>query len=238
MKKLRNLACIAFAGSLALSAPQAKADVISFQQGENEYNSVTDTHITNADPNATYNNLSFFSVDQSSNGSVYQALINFQDLFGHGENQIPFGADIFQANLFLQTAGGSGDSIELYEMLQSWNSGATWNSFTNGIQANGLEATLSPISISPQISDGDLINFDVTQTLQFWAQDLLPNYGWALISSGTDGIDIYSSEGRVVPRLEVQYTPFNPENPVPEPKTLTLFASGLAGAYVFSKRKK
>jgi hypothetical protein len=79
-------------------------------------------------------------------------------------------------------------------MLVTWSESATWNSMTNGIQTNDVEAVSAhdaqvtdPGSAGPEVITG------LAAGLQAWS-DGATNYGWALISNNDDGWDIDSSE--------------------------------------------
>ena len=56
--------------------------------------------------------------------------------------------------------------------------------------------------------DKQLVHFDVTPTVQLWA-DGVENFGWVFVNTGGNGWDFYSSdwgEKEFRPMLEVTYT--------------------------------
>jgi hypothetical protein len=71
--------------------------------------------------------------------------------------------------------------------------------------------------------------FDVTDTMQAWA-DGAANNGWVLTDfSGTDGWRIFGEGGTTPPRLEVTYGMLPAGVSVPEPGVLALLGIGLIG---------
>ena len=82
-----------------------------------------------------------------------QGLLKFDDIFGNGPGQIPFGATINSATLevFVQDSSNSAMQMSLYRMLTDWDeSVATWNFFggltggIGGVQASEGESTDLP----------------------------------------------------------------------------------------------
>ncbi len=136
---------------------------------------------------------------------IAQGLLRFNDLFGPGENQISAGTVIINATLILnQTDPGS--AARFHRMLVNWDQATvTWNSLTNGVTADGVEAVGTPdgISVSEPFPNGPM-HVDVTPSVQAWA-DGSPNYGWAILSTGTGGWDFSSAESGTPPILVVTY---------------------------------
>jgi hypothetical protein len=108
-------------------------------------------------------------------------------------------------------------------MRQPWDDTvSTWNSWTNGIQANGIEADQNPSvlvgnrSLEPDVQ-ATLNSVEVTSDILAW-QAGRPNYGWAFLPfvGGANGwgfrssefisfVDPLKPEGER-PRLRVYYT--------------------------------
>jgi hypothetical protein len=108
-------------------------------------------------------------------------------------------------------------------MLVPWSDAtATWNSMTNGIQADGVEASVAADSVfmPSGTSVAPLTTTDVTASVQAWANGAA-NDGWVLLSTGSDSWGFSSCEGTGPPVLTVTYT-----NSTPEPSTLVLLGVG------------
>ncbi len=192
----------------------------SYQQGailaDNAavYTGARDTYVDGSNPTASNATSTKLVAD---NSPVNQVLLRFENIFGHSPNQIPPGATIRYANLRLITGSdandNSGSTTSLYRMTTNWNDSSTYASLVNGVNI-GVETLGSPeFSVDPEYL-GLAMNFDVTLTVQQWADDALANidsnFGWALLSSGTDGWRFASSEFATLaerPLLEITYVP-------------------------------
>ena len=116
---------------------------VTFQQGVDGYNSTYDTMLRESKPTSSYKSAANVNVDGvDSAGKHNQGLLEFGNLFGNGPGQIPLGATITSATLTLNVSDATPQSFTLNRMLIDWsaNSAWTWNSFGNGIQADGTEA--------------------------------------------------------------------------------------------------
>ncbi len=183
-----------------------------FQQGADGYTDAHDTYLESANPIVVNAAVTPIVVDGSR---LSQGLIRFDNIFGHGPNQIPPGASVLSAKLIILTTNNSGDSsansVVAHRMIANWSSASTWNSMVSGISANDIEAATTPdFALIPNILDAWAI-FDVSNTLQYWADAPDPssvNRGWAILPTGTDGWRCASSEFSVPgdrPILEVTF---------------------------------
>lgn len=188
----------------------------SFQQGANGYSGTVDTFLHQNTPsisNATATSLKVDSDDPAGTNKVAQSLLRFDNLFGSSAGQIPSNATIRSATLQLQVSNGSVSNMNLHRMLATWGATDTWDTLTGGVQTNGVEALLAPDTSSGQSQVG-AISFNVLSSLQAWLASPTSNKGWALIPTGTDGVDFNSSEGTVKPKLIVSYVvPTGPNTP-------------------------
>ena len=141
-----------------------------------------------------------------------QGLIRFDVPFGDSSaGGIPDGATILGAQLRLRLTD-SGDGFRLHRMLVPWSEGtATWNSFTDGIDDDGVEAEALPDVITSDYleepSTPSYLSFDVTDAVRAWhaGQD---NRGWALLPLGDNKLLIESLQGSdLTPELVIQYAP-------------------------------
>ena len=179
---------------------------VTFQQGVDGYNSTYDTMLRESKPTSSYKSAANVNVDGvDSAGKHNQGLLEFGNLFGNGPGQIPLGATITSATLTLNVSDATPQSFTLNRMLIDWsaNSAWTWNSFGNGIQADGTEARSTADGTFASIGTGNQ-GLDVTQSLQAWSSGAA-NFGWAILMDGSNGWDFSSSEGPVAPKLTVDY---------------------------------
>jgi hypothetical protein len=202
---------------------------VSFQQGINDYTNTVDANLSQQNPTLNLStNLSIGS-DYNDAGATNttQGLVRFDNIIGNGTNQIPPGSLIHSAILELSSVGSDamGDGGQFFAMLQAWDvNTVTWNTFGgNGVQANGIEAAITPTalagnsSLNPDVQ-GTVNSYEVTTDLQAWANGTLPNNGWVILPwvNGSNGW--FSRSSKFVslvdplkpqiecPRLRVFYT--------------------------------
>ena len=124
---------------------------------------------------------------------VAKGLIQFNNMFGNGPGQIPYGSVIEHVTLEMYNSGANddsgGDVATIHELYQSWNpTTVTWDNFSGGnpsmnstsdgtIGVNNNSLLGTPCSTA---NDGNLIN-----TVQAWA-DGAANDGWILQQEGRD----------------------------------------------------
>ena len=192
----------------------AVQDPAVFQQGVNEFAGTHDTELRGAAPGTVQAANPFVTVDTSDGNAVSQGLLRFDSIIGSGPGQVPAGSIVVQARLTLthgNGAGPDGDLVNVHRMLVPWDeSTATYNSFVNGVSADGVEAVATSDFIinSVGLVQGGKLTFDVTPSIQAWANGQ-PNYGWAFLPTGANGYRWDTSESTVAgsqPRLEIVYT--------------------------------
>jgi hypothetical protein len=202
-----------------LSAATARA---SFRQGVNGYSNARDTRIRQNTPDSTFATVTSVYIDAGVTGTTdpEQILLRFDNLIGVGANQIPAGARVEAAVLDLASvvANAPGAGGNFHALLKSWHdTTSTWNGWGNGIQADGVEAAITPTvslgnaGLTPK-AQGGFHSLDVTVDVQAWVSGIRTNYGWVGLPwpGGTDGWGIGTSEAsaqRDRPQLRVFYTP-------------------------------
>ena len=141
-------------------------------------------------------------------GNDAHGLIRFDNLFGTGDGQIALGSDIISASLTIDVTDASvaGANIRFFRMLSTWDETSTWNSMTNGIQTDDVEASSTADATVLDASVTGLITLTgLEDTLQAWS-DGDTNYGWAVQIDNTDSWIFRSSEnGTNHPKLTVEY---------------------------------
>lgn len=227
---------------LALCSVPASAATLTFQHGSNGYFGSADTTLVSNTPDSAFGDAEELSIDASDGGSPNHVLIRFDDLFGTSAGQIGATDLIVSATLTVNvTSAGSG--ILFHDMLLPWNEAtASWNSFGNGIQTDGVEASVLPfLSVGANTGDANIeqgsLTLDFTDALRRMQNGTVPGYGWALMPfmpNGTNGIDFPSRDFSLVaerPLLTVEVTP------VPEPEAWAMLMAGL-GLIGFAARRR
>ncbi len=196
----------ALTGSFTLSVTHREKLSTTWQQGSNGYSGASDTYVSGSFPTSNFATGTMNQIDYTSATLQEQSLLQFKNLFGSGTNQIPFGSEIVTATLTIYITNG-GNRVNLHRMLVSWTDTATWNSLTSGIQTNGVEAVTTPDSQTATTVPTGWLNVDVKSSVTAWLNNPNKNFGWALLPTGTDGVDWYSSNNSVtwVPRLSIDY---------------------------------
>ena len=197
-------------------------DLLTFQEGFNAYTSMQDTELDSSSPGTIRGTNSEIELD---NSPQRVGLIRFDNIFGSGPNQIPFGSIINSATLTVRVSDASlpGANITLHRMLVDWDETSTWTSMGGGIQLDDVEASFMPDSILPNPDQlGSQTFSGLNATLQAWSNSS-PNYGWVIVwMIGNDDEDdeddedneqlwrFYSSDELTAafrPILTVDYTP-------------------------------
>ena len=181
----------------------------TFRQGDSNGSVVKDGGVNGAAPNTNYATAGYIAVNVTSGG---HALIRFDNVFGNGPNQIPYGSTVTSATVSVYLSGVGGASpAAMHRMLVSWPETATYNSMTTsgpGIQHDNVEANAVADAYS-NVSVGGTKSFPVTATVQAWSNGAAV-YGWALWRNSSVNMNVTLSNNSVVPRrplLSVTYTP-------------------------------
>jgi len=180
--------------------------VTSFENGVNGYAGTQDTYIDSVFADFSYGN---FSTAVYAEGTRQQALLRFDDIIGAGGSQIPSGAQIVSATITFEVIlTDAFDTVSVHKMLTNWSEASTWNSLSNGVSTDNVEAAASATTVL-DASIGGITNVDVTADVQAYA-DGETNYGWVFINSSDDGSlwTFDPSEDFIgqIPVLTVNYT--------------------------------
>ena len=189
---------------------------VTFQEGVSGYTGTQDTYLDEFESTTNKGNDTNVAVDLFDGGSdaTTQGLLRFDNIFGSGPGQIPSGSTITSAELTIQVTNPSEASaqITLHRMLQSWGESSTWNSLTNGIQTDDVEAkTTADATVASPTSTGSQTITGLAAALQSWSNGDTNN-GWAFVSDSVDGWDFSSSENgfsTLRPKLLVEFTNSN-----------------------------
>ncbi len=177
---------------------------VTFQQGVNGYSGAQDVRIVTGTPSTNYG-----TEDRIYQNAGEQVLIRFDQLFGNGPGQIPFGSIITSASLTVNVDNTGSQTSEIYRVLNlTWDqSTATWNSVVNGVQLNDVEASSTALTSVATNRTGYVTYSGLESSLQAWSNGETNN-GWVITKSGADW-RFASSENATAsirPYLTVSYT--------------------------------
>jgi hypothetical protein len=209
---VRGAVVLTFAMTLLEAARPALAVTVTFQQGVSAYSGTQDTFLQQNPPNSSTDNGAATTVgwdgdDPSGTGNDIYTLLRFDGIIGGGAGQVPSGAQITEALLFL-TVVDAGDPGNLHELFASWAESSTFSSFCGGACDEGVE--YGPLVTTVPAASLATVSVNVTSSVQAWANGGT-NLGWIIrptLSGGTGGVDVNSSEFGTAaqrPRLQVRY---------------------------------
>jgi hypothetical protein len=180
---------------------------VTFREGVSGYVGTQDTYLAFATPTTDRGTATVVQVD-TVNGTPSgpeHGLLRFDNIIGTNAGQIDPGAIVDLALLNLNTTNSSTTATSAHRMVAPWTEAATWTSFTNGLQADGIEARVAADRTFTPSGSG-AISIDVTNSLAWWLAGETNN-GWAFLPAGSDGWAFTSSEGTTVsqrPQLTVR----------------------------------
>ncbi len=202
--------------------PPQSVSVASFQEGANGYTGTVDTQIRLNLPDTSYATATYLSPDPLVNATPIpnpqQVLIRFDNIIGSGAGQVPAGATIQAAVLELTsiTADAQGAGGQFAPLLKAWDAADTWNTWADGISADGVEAATVPTVTLPAEGFGVTVqatkhDVEVTSAVQAWANGTLDDNGWVILpwDEGSNGWGFNSADSDPVdmrPQLRVYYT--------------------------------
>ena len=184
---------------------------VTFEEGTGGYSGTHDTYLNQASPNTNFGGSTILVVDDASGSNEQQILIKFDNIFGNGPGQIPYGSTITSATLqFYVSHTDALDAVEIYQMHSSWDESSTWNSLSGGVSLNGVEAGFVPLAVLGTGGSGSQQFTGLASSVQAWS-DGTANNGWVIATalSSADDWNVYSSEHPTVgarPILSVTYT--------------------------------
>jgi hypothetical protein len=136
------------------------------------------------------------------------ALLKVPSLIGSGAGQVPAAAVVTSATLVLNCTN-VGMAMRVYRLTESWvENEATWNERASGVPwttagADGAGSNAG-VALNGDCTATGQRSIDITQFVQEWSNGA-PNHGVVMIDSGTDGVDVDSSESAISPVLNVLY---------------------------------
>lgn len=191
-------------------AADSKTIKVSFRQGVDGYEGTVDAEVWALAPTTILTSNPQVTSDANNDGGESQVLMRFDGILGGKKSQIPSGATIKSAKLFV-SAFDQGDTVHLHRMLTPFGEAPTWSRLVSGISADGMEAARhkDAFTFGKIAANSSEVNFDVTDTVQAWVSGA-ENHGWVFINTGGNGWDFYSADFDKAgqrPRLEVEFVP-------------------------------
>ncbi len=174
------------------------AGVFEFQDGLNGYEGTADTFFLGQDPEAVNGNESEWEWDGEDGGQINYGALKFENIFGTGENQIPPDTEIYSAEITLQITNEGSGGATVHNLLISFNEEMDYLDFTENspdiVPTADADYEAEAVSELPELSEGQVIDVDVTSSLQRIASGELENNGWLFVPGGTNGVGVQSSE--------------------------------------------
>ena len=210
---------IAVSGALVFFTPPAHAVVVTFQQGVNGYIDASDTSLVKATPTTDYSSSNQVQLGLPGTSNESHALLSFNNIFGNGPGQVPYGATINSASIGVSNVSITSPATgSVHRMTISWTQLiATWDSMNDGINNNPLGEYEPTSSYAGPLAGSA---WDVTSIVQDWS-NATPNFGVAVLPiAGQLGFQSSEAENATSrPLLTIDYTP------VPEPTSLALLTA-------------
>lgn len=177
---------------------------LSFQQGisgsaDAAYAGAADTGLQSGAPTLNLSAEPLNWVDSSPYNNV---LIRFDSIVGNAVGQIPPGATIRSASLYLTAGGGSsssGHTHPVHRLLQPFDVGTiTYASGFggNGIAADGVECSISQDGAVAPTNVNVTQAVNVTALVQDWV-DGVANHGVVILPAGSDALGLQMSEATI-----------------------------------------
>lgn len=199
----------------------AGAETATYQQSVDGYAGTLDTHLNSGNSDVPHDESDCVIIDccdsnpDCSQGNVScpdHGLLRFDGIFGCGPKQIPMGSSIESAILRITVPSDGQGAIStcLHRMLQESSEKDTWNGWDDGVQADDMEAAVTPDACLGSPINAGTVTIDVTTSVQAWAAGA-NNYGWVFLpgDEANDGWCFSSSEAEptsIRPELEVTFT--------------------------------
>ena len=208
--------------SILDSAPAIPKATVSFQQGVNGYTGQFDKRVGLTVDQLGSSVSQYFLDGRPNNTSPdINGLLRFDNLFGNGPGQIPLGAEVVDARLYMTTStvsdAQSGGPWIVDRLVVPVNETTTYadlggdpvtNTYDGFEGARGASSGIPVAGFGAQVR-GQVGQADVTELVQAWA-DGAPNYGFSILTGGTTDGWSYNTVGNpnpvLRPRLEITYT--------------------------------
>lgn len=188
----KNRLAAAAATSCVLLA-SAGASAVTLSDG-------TDTDVRESRADRAYGSNDVVEWDGRDRRGENHALLHFpifQDEGGPVDPAVVTGGT-FRAYLVLDVVN-RGDGGDIHRLTSPFDDSSTWNSLGGGVDP-GRNALATPDAQTPDLSSG-VYEIDVTTAVRAWAAAPGTNFGWAVLPTGSDGVEFTSFDSGAGPRL-------------------------------------
>jgi hypothetical protein len=167
-----------------------------------------DTYVDSLERNTNFGSLIGMLVDGASEPATGLILVPL--------DAIPQTATVQLAVLHIWTGNNTGDTVQLYPMLEAWSeTEATWNQRMNGTAwttigaGTGSRGATSVGSMTPNATLAERTVTLPTALVQGWVTAPATNYGLAIATAGANGSSWRTREDAATrrPYIEVTYVP-------------------------------
>lgn len=193
--------------------PVAFSATLSFRQGQtgtgwSNYNNMDAAFVYLEAANTNYGSATTLATENDGTDSRhFNSYLCFTDLIGNDAGQIPVGAVITSATMYIKTHSAtnsqSPNTVYSYRVTSNWSEGSiTWN--TQPAYNGTAISSFVPSALNTWYS------FSVTSAVQAWANGSAPNYGIRLYNPGADWAQYFSDDDATLgnrPYLVVNYNP-------------------------------
>jgi hypothetical protein len=156
----------------------------------------TDTYVREAAAGTSHGGGARVEWDGSDGGGENHALLYmpiFQSEGGPVDPAAVLAAPNFAARLRLNVAN-EGDGGQLHRLNQGFAENETWNGMPGGAGVQpGVNAAAAPDATTPDMGVG-VHTIDVTASILQWAASPAGNFGWGILPTGGNGLELSSFE--------------------------------------------
>ncbi|MFC7337818.1 Ig-like domain-containing protein [Haloferula chungangensis] len=210
--------------TLKEGAPEIPTTTLTFQEGVDGYTGQFEMAVNENGSTTLGSEVQQYYLDGTPGNAASNDtnnLLRFDNLFGDGPNQIPPGAEVIDARLFITTTSGgdspTGGPYLVDRLLVEFDENTTYAQLgidTKPTTFDGFEgargsSTRAPVSGFGAMTHGDVGEADVTKLVQAWAKGE-QNFGFSIYTGGTsDGwqVNTVGNTNPVLrPKLQVTYT--------------------------------
>ncbi len=207
MKKGYFLVFVSLGFILSLACPGFTQTSFVFQEGVNNYTGTADTFFQTGAPENVRGSDPEWEWDGSDAGGANYGALRFNDIIGTEPGQIPPDSTVLNAILTLTiTNSGSSDQVAtVHELLKPFSEEDDFIDFTFNFEPTPADDYAEEVIAEiPGPSAGDVIDIDVTASLEGWVSGE-DNNGWLFVPGGSNGVGVQAKEAsaRTIPMLEV-----------------------------------